>query len=72
MLLQVKTIPLTNSLDVAIVDDKDHPLVVGYSWHYKKSACVSYVSASKRIGSQVITIRLHSLIMNPPKGYDES
>lgn len=66
----MKTIPLSNSDQVALVSDEDYELVSRYTWRLKKSAYTTYVCTSIRCGDDVRTVRLHRLIMNPKERDD--
>jgi len=63
-------IKLSNSSEVALIDEDDYLLVSLYTWRLKKSAYVSYVCATKAIGKKRLTLRLHRLIMNASPGMD--
>lgn len=69
--LKVLQIPLTQG-KVALVDDKDFELVSKYKWsagkHGRRDG--EYCAMShKKVNGKYRTIRMHSLIMNPPKGF---
>lgn len=66
----MKTIPLSNSNQTAIVSDEDYDLVNRYTWRLKKSAYSQYVCTSIREGQDVRTVRLHRFIMNPQERQD--
>lgn len=63
-------IPLGHGL-VAVIDDSDMPLIVGYSWHSAKSGNTYYAKASgsnpKGVPGQY-TVRMHRLIMGAKPG----
>jgi len=65
----MKIILLSNQKDFAIIDDEDEELVSKYKWQLDdnrrghKYAITNYYENGKRK-----SIRMHRLIMNPPKG----
>ena len=63
-------IPLTNSKEFAIVDGADWPSVFRHTWYLKRSAWCSYVSRCFKRDRRVVTMRLHTFIMQPPKNFD--
>ena len=67
----MKTIPLTNSNQTAIVSDIDYDHVMQYRWFLKSNGHGGdYVCRSVRRKSKITTIRLHRFIMQPDDGYD--
>jgi hypothetical protein len=58
----MKTIPLTNSNEVALVSDEDYADVSQYRWFVKRSDHKCYVCRSVRVGNKVRTIRLQRYI----------
>jgi hypothetical protein len=67
----MKTIKLSNSEQIAVVDDIDYELVSGFTWYLKSNGHGTfYVCTSKRTEYGIRTIRLHRLIMNPKKNED--
>ncbi len=63
-------IPLSNG-SVAIIDAADAHLVVGRNWHVSEDDGRSYARANCRLPSgRWGQIKLHRVIMLPPKGYD--
>ena len=67
----MKTIRLSNSDQVVIIDDIDYELVNQYTWRLKPNGSGMFrVCTSKRTKYGVRTIRLHRLIMNPKESED--
>ena len=62
----MKKIPL-NQGKVAIIDDEDYSKIIShkYKWRAEKNRNTFYAASITDTGS---TIRMHTLIMNPPKG----
>jgi hypothetical protein len=61
----VIAIPLTNSQQVALIDDEDLPRVTGYGWHLRSDG---YVAAPTYIGGVPGTVYLHRLVMQAKTG----
>uniref|UniRef100_A0A6M3JE21 Putative homing endonuclease n=1 Tax=viral metagenome TaxID=1070528 RepID=A0A6M3JE21_9ZZZZ len=67
----MKTIPLTNSDQTAIVSDIDYDRVMQYRWMLKHNGKGGYyIARSVRRKSHVTTVHLHRFIMQPDDGYD--
>lgn len=67
----MKTIPLTNTDQTAIVSDIDYERVMQYRWFLKHNGKNGYyVARSVRRKSHITTIHLHRFIMVPDDGYD--
>lgn len=63
-----KKIPLTRGM-FAIVDDEDYELVKNNKWHAEKAGRCWYARTSMP-GNSKKKIRLHRMILKPPKGMD--
>ena len=59
----MKTIALTNSSKVVLVDDEDWEKLNRYSWFLKSSASEDYAVRSDWNKGHVKTIRMHRMIM---------
>lgn len=66
--MNFKTIPLTKGF-VTIVDEADYGWLNQWKWHYSKLRNDGYaVRLIRDASGKQIVIRMHRLIMNPPKG----
>ena len=65
----MKTIPLTKGYE-AIVDDEDYEMLNKFKWHAHVSRRMIYATnTTKRdLNGKQKTIRMHSLLMHPPRG----
>ena len=63
-------IRLTNSNQVALIDEEDYLLVSPYTWRLKRSAYTPYVCTTKWVDGKAKTLRLHRLVMNPKSDED--
>lgn len=61
----MKAIRMSNSSDVAFVDDDLWVDLRRYTWFSKKAAFGWYAATSQRVCCKVITILMHRLIMTP-------
>lgn len=64
----MKRINLSNGL-YTIVDDEDYDNLNVYKWHVNKSKNTFYVITSYRENNKMVTIKMHRIIINAPKGY---
>lgn len=65
----MKEIQLTRG-KVALVDDEDYERVSQVHWCLDKGVNTFYARTYKRIGKKKISIRMHRLILNAPKGME--
>jgi hypothetical protein len=63
----MKTIPLTNSRKVAIVDDRDYEKISQHRWQLGGSG---YISRGIRCGKRNVSIYMHREIAGTPKDLD--
>jgi len=73
IILKLKMIhlPLTNTFEVALIDDEDLLKVINIRWRLKKSGKDAYyVAASIREGESVRTLYLHRMIIDSNPGED--
>lgn len=69
----MKTIKLSNSDEIAMVDDADFERVNKHTWRLKRGGAnnkMLYVATTVRIGKKFKTILLHRFIMQPKDGFD--
>src|ERR1700733_7413485 len=67
----MKTISLTNSNKVVLVDDHNYPYLSDFSWSEMKSARTSYAfRTSRQPDGTDVAISMHRLIMGLPPGDD--
>lgn len=65
----MKTIPLTNSTNIVLIDDCDYARVSQYRWFFKKTRNdEGYPARSVRRGKKIATVWLHRFIMDCPDG----
>jgi len=64
----MKEIPLTQG-KVALVDDEDYPSIMGHKWYASNNRFTYYaVTNVPGVTRRQYTLRMHRLILNPPKG----
>lgn len=62
-----RRIPLTQGY-YAKVNQRDFVRISRYKWHLQRYKCVCYAARNERVGRRQITITMHRMIMNSPKG----
>jgi hypothetical protein len=62
-----RRIPLTQGY-CAKVDQRDFVRLSRYKWHLQRYRSVCYAARNERVGRRQVTITMHRMIMNSPKG----